>query len=83
MKIGTTLVFAGLFALSVPVRALADEHEAQHAAAAQGHSDPTPGDHAAEGGEHVQAAEDRLGDVTVPARPAEADRVAHPVAPHP
>ena len=51
MKIAATLIFAGLFAVSAPV--LADEHEAQHAAAAQGHSDPTPGDHAAAGGEHA------------------------------
>jgi len=51
MKIAAALVFAGLFAVSAPV--LADEHEAQHAAAAQGHSDPTPGDHAAAGGEHA------------------------------
>ena len=51
MKIAATLIFAGLFAVSAPL--LADEHEAQHAAAAQGHSDPTPGDHAAPGGEHA------------------------------
>jgi F-type H+-transporting ATPase subunit b len=51
VKIAATLVVAGLFAVSAP--ALADEHEAQHAAAAQGHSDPTPGDHAAAGGEHA------------------------------
>ena len=57
MKIAATLVFAGLFAVSAPVLALADDHEAQHAAAAQGHSDPTPGDHAAAGGEHAAAGE--------------------------
>jgi F-type H+-transporting ATPase subunit b len=55
VKIAATLAFAGLFAVSAPV--LADEHEAQHAAAAQGHSDPSPEQHGAAGGEHAAAGE--------------------------
>jgi F-type H+-transporting ATPase subunit b len=61
------LVFAGLFAVSAPVLALADDHEAQRAAAAQGHSDPTPGGHAAAGGEHAAAGEHGTGEHGAPA----------------